>query len=314
MHEFDVLVVGELNIDLIFNKIGKFPETGKEVLADQMVLTLGSSSAIFASNLSAMGSKVAFAGMIGQDVFGEFVCKSLEDKKVETRFLLKSAALNTGATVVMNQGEDRAMLTFPGAMTGLTVDDITIEMLSSAGHLHVSSIFLQPGLRQGIVALMKKAKNLGLTTSLDPQWDPAESWELSLEELLPYVDIFLPNMQEFLNLSHSPDLAEGIEKLTKLMNILVVKDGSNGAHLWYQGRLVGQPAFVNADVADCIGAGDSFDAGFIHRFVQGKRFEKCLQFATLMGAINTTAPGGTTAFRDPQAICKIARDRFNQEI
>jgi sugar/nucleoside kinase (ribokinase family) len=313
-HIFDVLVVGELNIDLIFNKIEKFPVISKEVIADQMVLTLGSSSAIFASNLSSMGSGVAFSGMIGQDVFGDFVSKSLEDKNVDTCFLLKSADLNTGATVVMNQGEDRAMLTYPGAMNGFSTDDITVGILASAGHLHVSSIFLQPGLRKGIVALMEKAKNLGLTTSLDPQWDPAEKWELPLEELLPLVDVFLPNMKEFLNLSHSPDLAKGIEKLASVMNILVVKDGSNGAHLWRQGSLISRPAFLNTAVADCIGAGDSFDAGFIHQYIQGRPPDECLKFATLMGAINTTEPGGTSAFRDLDTIRKIAHGRFNQEI
>jgi sugar/nucleoside kinase (ribokinase family) len=314
IHTFDVLVVGELNIDFIFNKIEKFPETGKEVLADQMVLTLGSSSAIFASNLSSMGSGVAFAGMTGQDVFGEFVSKSLEDKNVDTRFLLKSASLNTGATVVINQGEDRAMLTYPGAMNGLSADDITTGMLASASHLHVSSIFLQPGLRKGILSLMEKAKKLGLTTSLDPQWDPAEKWKLPLEELLPLVDIFLPNMQEFLNLSNCPDLETGIEKMAPIMNKLVVKDGGNGAHLFYQGNLISCPAFLNREVVDCIGAGDSFDAGFIHRFIRGKPLDDCLKFATLMGAVNTTAPGGTAAFRDLEAIRKTAFDLFNQEI
>jgi len=312
--EFNVLVAGELNIDLIFNNIEMFPETGKEVLAGQMVLTLGSSSAIFASNLSSMGSKVAFAGMIGRDIFGELVLKSLEEKRVNTRFLLKCSELNTGATVVINQKEDRAMLTYPGAMIDLSADDISDEMLASTGHLHVSSIFLQPGLRKGIIGLMQRAKKSGLTTSLDTQWDPEEKWGLPLEELLPLVDVFLPNMQEFLNLSRSAALTKGIEKMASRLNILVVKDGSNSAYLWHKGHLVNRPAFLNPDVADCIGAGDSFDAGFIHCFIHGDPLEDCLRYATLMGAINTTKPGGTTAFTDKQAIRKIARDRFNMEI
>jgi sugar/nucleoside kinase (ribokinase family) len=311
---FDVLVAGELNIDLIFNKIEIFPETGKEVLAGQMILALGSSSAIFASNLSSMGSGVAFAGMVGNDIFGEFVLKSLGEKRVDTRFVMKSPGLSTGATVVMNQVEDRAMLTYPGAMTEWLANDISDEMLASAGHLHVSSVFLQPGLRQGIVGLMQRAKISGMTTSLDTQWDPEEKWMLPLEELLPFVDVFLPNMQEFLNLSHSRSLEEGIEKLASLLNILVVKDGSNGASLWHKGNLLNRPAFRNPHLADCIGAGDSFDAGFICRYIQGEPMEDCLRFATLMGAINTTKYGGTAAFQDMSAIRQVARDRFNTEI
>jgi sugar/nucleoside kinase (ribokinase family) len=312
--EFDVLVAGELNIDLIFNKIEMFPETGKEVLAGQMILTLGSSSAIFASNLRSMGSKVAFAGMIGQDVFGEFVLKSLEEKKVNTGFLLKNDGSSTGATVVINQLEDRAMITYPGAMSDFSANDISDDMLASARHLHVSSVFLQTELKKGISGLMQRAKNSGMTTSLDTQWDPEEKWALPLEELLPLVDVFLPNMKEFLNLSGSATLNEGIDKLSSRVNILVVKDGNKGASLWHKGRIVNQPAFLNTQVADAIGAGDSFDAGFIHRFINGASLEDCLQYAALMGAINTTKPGGTTAFSDEQAIRQIALDRFKMEI
>ena len=312
--EFDVIVAGELNIDLIFNKIEMFPETGKEVLAGQMVLTLGSSSAIFASNLGSMGSKVAFAGMTGHDIFGDFVLKSLEDKHVNTRFLIKSSKLNTGATVVINQAEDRAMITYPGAMNEFTADDISDDILASADHLHVSSVFLQAGLRNGITGLMRRAKKAGLTTSLDTQWDPDEKWDLPLEELLPLIDVFLPNKQEFLNLSRSSTLVAGIEKLAPWLNILVVKDGSKGASLWHKGNLTDQPAFLNRDVADAIGAGDSFDAGFICRYIQGDTLEDCLRFAALMGAINTTKPGGTTAFTNMDVIRQVARDRFKIEI
>ena len=69
--QFDVLVIGELNVDIILHNIDNFPEVGKEVLAQQMTLTLGSSSAIFASNISSLGASVAFLGKIGNDEFGD---------------------------------------------------------------------------------------------------------------------------------------------------------------------------------------------------------------------------------------------------
>ncbi|HID39003.1 MAG TPA: carbohydrate kinase family protein, partial [Calditrichaeota bacterium] len=122
--EFDVLVVGELNIDLILNWIDGFPEMGKEKIADQMTLTLGSSSAIFASNLSALGAKVAFLGKIGNDRFGDLVIDSLKDKGVDTGFIIRDSKLATGATIVLNYAEDRAMVTHPGAMNHLTIDDV----------------------------------------------------------------------------------------------------------------------------------------------------------------------------------------------
>src|SRR5688500_14588562 len=170
---FDVLVVGELNVDLILNNIEKFPVIGKEVLAHSMMLTLGSSSAIFASNLSTLGSKVVFSGMLGADDFGEYMLTSLEAKGVNTSTIVKSPKVSTGATIVLNFGEDRAMLTHQGAMSEFNLSDIPDRVFGQSKHLHVSSVFLQPALKKDIVKLYVKAKNLGLTTSLDPQWDPA---------------------------------------------------------------------------------------------------------------------------------------------
>ena len=60
MKAFDIVALGELNVDLILNQIDGFPEMGKEKFAKQMTLTLGSSTAIFAANAAALGVKVAF--------------------------------------------------------------------------------------------------------------------------------------------------------------------------------------------------------------------------------------------------------------
>ena len=142
---YDVIVVGELNVDLILNQIDSFPEIGKEKLADNMILTLGSSSAIFASNLSALGMSVSFIGKIGNDIFGNFCKEQLELKNVDTSMLMVSDQLQTGATVVLNFGADRANVTHQGAMKFLGLSDVTSDMLSTAKHLHFSSYFLQPG-------------------------------------------------------------------------------------------------------------------------------------------------------------------------
>jgi len=123
--KFDILVVGELNVDLILNDIAGFPAMGKEILADEMALTLGSSSAIFASNISTLGASVAFLGKVGQDQFGDLVLDSLKRKNVNTQYIKRSTTAQTGATIVLNYSEDRAMVTHPGAMNELNMNDIT---------------------------------------------------------------------------------------------------------------------------------------------------------------------------------------------
>ena len=98
MKQFDIIALGELNVDLILNNIEGFPEVGKEKFAKQMTLTLGSSTAIFAANAAALGARVAFCGMIGNDSFGDLVESSLKAKGVDTRFLIRQDKHATGAT------------------------------------------------------------------------------------------------------------------------------------------------------------------------------------------------------------------------
>jgi sugar/nucleoside kinase (ribokinase family) len=312
--KFDVVVVGELNVDIILNNIAGFPEIGKEIIADDLSVTLGSSSAIFASNLSTLGVDVAFIGKIGNDKFGETVISSLENSKVDTTQIIRSSKVNTGATIVMNYDQDRANVTYPGAMNDFCIRDVDFNLISNARHLHLSSFFMQPGIRNDIVLLFKKAKELGLTTSFDSQWDPEEKWNIPLESLLPYIDVFLPNSQEFKFITMSDSIEDGIKKIKNIAHLIVIKNGENGAFAWDGHDLIYQPAFINKNVIDCIGAGDSFNAGFVRDFIKGGSLKSCLKTAALAGAINTTMAGGTDAFKNPETTKKIAKEQFKSEI
>jgi len=309
--EFDVIVLGELNVDIILNNIEKFPEIGKEILANEMTVTLGSSSAIFASNLSSLGSKVAFIGKVGNDSFAELVKSSLQTKKVDTSQVITSSTYKTGATIVLNYDQDRANVTYPGAMNDLTIDDIDFSFIAKARHLHFSSIFMQAGIKKFIPEIFKKAKESGLTTSIDPQWDPEEKWEIDLENIMPYLDVFMPNRKELEFISKTEGIENCIQKLHLLPKYLIIKDGSDGALLWDGIKLHKQDIFENKQIIDCIGAGDSFNAGFIHKFVLGKQISECLEFGALTGAISTTGAGGTGAFKDLPAVAAIAKEKFN---
>ena len=307
---FDVLVVGELNVDLILNGLQSMPVVGKEILAEAMTLTLGSSSAIFASNLSCLGTKVAFLGRVGDDSFGSLTIESLRAKGVDTRLLIHTPEHATGATIVLNRGEDRANVTYMGAMAHLTLQDCTSERLRSARHLHFASAFLQPGIKKDITSLFRRAKEAGMTTSFDPQWDPAEAWDLDLPAILPSVDVFLPNETELLNLTRQPDVPSALAALRPFANTVVVKQGNEGSTGQSGDVVVRVPPFLNTEVVDAIGAGDSFDAGFVSQFIHRQSLEACLTFGNLMGAINTTAAGGTGAFGSLPSVMAIAQERF----
>lgn len=312
-YPFDVLVVGELNIDLILNRIDGFPVMSKEILAEEMTVTLGSSSAIFANNLSVLGTRVSYLGKVGEDQFADLVCTSLERSKVDISNIIRTSEYQTGLTVALNYDNDRAMVTYPGAMNDLRIGDLTEKVLKTAPHLHLSSVFLQEGIKPDIVEVFRKAKEMGMTTSLDPQWDPQEKWDLDLDALLPLVDIFLPNEEELKQFTGMPEVTSALKKISPFCNTVVVKQGIKGATMWDKDQLVHQQAFLNETVVDAIGAGDSFNAGFIHQFTTGADLKKCLRFAAITGAINTTAAGGTAAFTSKEQILATAREKFRYQ-
>jgi sugar/nucleoside kinase (ribokinase family) len=312
--QFDVLVVGELNIDLILDGLQQFPEVGKEILADKMLYTLGSSSAIFASNLCALGVSVNYCGYIGDDDFGKKIIYDLNAKDVNTDDIILSTTAATGITVVLNAAQNRAMVTYAGAMNELSEHDVSDAILVRAKHLHVSSVFIQPALKPGLINLFKRAKKFGLTTSLDPQWDPAEKWQCDWQNLLPTVDVFLPNNEELKNITQQSTAKDAVNALSAFSNIIVVKNSVEGATVFYKDEVIEQPAFINNNFADAIGAGDSFDAGFIRQFISDKSLKECAECGAVCGAINTTSYGGTTAFKDIDTIKKIASEKFNYSI
>lgn len=308
----DVLVVGELNIDLILNKLDRFPEIGKEVLAQEMKQTLGSSSAIFANNLSILGAKVSFLGKVGLDSYAAQVSSTLKMAGGDVSYILKSATKLTGITVAFNFDNDRAMVTYPGAMSDLKLADIPDEAFNSASHMHMSSVFLQEGIKPDVVELFKRAKSHRMTTSLDPQWDPKEKWDLNLSALLPYVDVFLPNEKEIKKLTATVTVEDAIAQIKSYCNVVVVKNGTKGAYLWDKTSLTSKSAYLNDSVVDAIGAGDSFNAGFISKFIKRSSLSECLDFGNLMGAVNTTAAGGTGAFKSLDAVKTCLQNRFNK--
>ena len=303
MKQFDVVALGELNVDLILNRIDGEPEVGKEKFCQDMILTLGSSTAIFAANAAALGTKVAFCGMIGNDSFGDLVEKSLKAKNVDTRYLVHQDKYATGATICLNYNEDRANVTYQGAMDFMRLSDINKELFQNTKHIHISSIFMQTGLREDILDILQLAKQNGVTVSLDTQWDPTETWQLDYTKVLPLIDLFLPNEKELMCLTGSKTIEEGINKIAPYVNNAVIKCGNQGSLLIKKdGTMSLLKPYLNTNVVDAIGAGDSFNAGFISRFVQGDDLETCQKYGNMTGAVNTTAAGGTGAFTSKEAV------------
>jgi len=294
---FDVSVIGELNLDIIFYGLPQELVLEREHLANDLSITLGSSSAIFGHNLASLGNKVGFSSCIGADPFGEICVKRLGESGVDVSKVRRLANKTTGLSVLLPQRKQRYILTYPGTMYDMSFRDLELSYVFSAKHLHVSSYFLQKGLRPHFIEIFRKAKEAGLSTSLDTNDDPENRWSSDIGLVLKYVDIFLPNEREACKIAGTEDIEKATEALAQKVPILVVKRGAQGAIARAgKDKFVGFPPIV--DPVDPVGAGDSFDAGFIHQYIRGAQVEDCLKFGNIAGALSVTKAGGTEAFRD----------------
>ena len=299
MASFDVTIAGELNLDLILYGLPEQLLPERELLADRMMLTLGSSSAIVAHNLSALGSRVGFQSRIGDDPMGRIALERLQEGNVDTsKVRVVPGQTTTGLTVILHHPEWRNILTYSGTIAELTWEDLDLDYLADSRHFHLSSYYLQKGLRPRITELFQRLKSKGLTISLDTNDDPDDRWEGGLHDLLPYVDVFLPNEREACKAASTESLEEAIRTLSERVPLLVVKLGRRGAMAQKASQRFTAAPTQELVPVDSVGAGDSFDAGFLHEYVRGGDIEKCLASGNSAGGLSTTRPGGTEAFRE----------------
>jgi sugar/nucleoside kinase (ribokinase family) len=301
MPRFDVTIAGELNLDLILYGLPEQLPPERELLADRMALTLGSSSAIVAHNLAALGSRVGLQSRIGDDELGQIALDRLRHAGVDvSQVRVVPGTAKTGLTVILPRTGWRNILTYSGTISEFCWDDLDLDYLADSRHFHLSSYYLQSGLRPRVGELLQRLKQSGLTISLDTNDDPADTWQGGLLDVLRHVDILLPNEREATKIAGTEDLETAIEKLAKLVPVLVVKLGRQGALAQRGNERFISPA-LQVDAIDPVGAGDSFDAGFLHEYLRGADdLPACLSAGNLAGALSTTRPGGTEAFRDAE--------------
>ncbi|MBK8617599.1 MAG: carbohydrate kinase family protein [Anaerolineales bacterium] len=288
---FDILVAGEINPDLILTGDVKPEFNQVEKLVDSAALTVGSSSAIFACGAARLGLKVAFIGVCGDDVFGRFMLDEMQKRNVDVSHVIIRSGGQTGLSVILNRNVDRAILTHSGLIADLQASDIPDDLLRQSRHLHVASYFLQTKLQPDLPALFQRAHSLGLTTSLDTNYDPSEKW-LGFDELLSATDVFLPNKTEALSITKLTDVESAARQLANKSKLAAIKLGAEGALACSQNNLT-QSSSIPVNVVDTVGAGDTFDSGFMYGYLNNWLIEKSLKLACVCGAMSTQKAGGT---------------------
>jgi ribokinase len=290
--KLDVLSVSDMCVDLILTGPVR-PRFGQaEQLISSYTLDLGGSANIFATQVARLGGRSGLLGCVGRDSFGSLALERLQSLGVDVTYVRQRDRVTTGLGVNLVVGDDRAMLTFPGSIDSVEPNDLVKELLSAAKHWHLASYFLLTKLKHRWPSWLRELRTAGVTISFDSNWDPEECWDGALE-LLPLVDIFLPNAAEAQAITGRREVRDAARALAERCPLVVVKCGSQGALCCSQGEIHSFDAWPAPEpVVDAVGAGDCFDAGFVRAWQLGHSLSDCLRWALRCGATSLGEAGG----------------------
>ncbi|UCF36441.1 MAG: carbohydrate kinase family protein [Acidobacteriota bacterium] len=287
----DVLCVSDMCVDLVMwgNVRPRFGQV--EQLVEDYLVELGGSANIFACQFAKLGGRAGVVGHVGHDAFGELSLKRLSECGVDTSLVKISEELKTGLGIALTEPDDRAILTVLGTIDATAPEELTPEVAGSCRHWHIASYFLLNSLRETWLDWLKFCRQKGVTTSLDTNWDPAGLWH-GILDLLPWVDVFLPNEQEALALTGEESAESAGKRLAEYGPIVVIKCGRRGALAFHGSERWNYKIEETIEPADSVGAGDNFDAGFLRGWLLGYDVEACLHLGHRCAASSLRDTGG----------------------
>lgn len=283
----EVLVVGAYFADLIFRDLSRPVLSGTEVFAGGFSLLPGGAFTL-AMAMRRLGHDVVWATDFGNDAFSQQVLSGARAEGLdETGFRHHPIPLRS-VTVALSFPDDRAMVSYQ--------DPVSPQSLAALLHEHRPRVLILPKLQYGaaVQAGLRVAHRLGTRVFMDCQDVPATLDTPTVREVLTQVDVFAPNTDEALRLTGTTTVDDAVEVLAGLVDTVVVKRGSAGAAAVQGGKRY-DIAAVPVEVLDTTGAGDCFNAGFVHAHLTGQQLPYCLNAAVACGAAATTGPGSSAA-------------------
>lgn len=310
-----VACVGILVADVIVEPVSKYPDKGVLELVNSITMHNGGNAMTASVNLRKLGIESSMVGMVGNDMFGEFLKGRLNDAGVDTEGLKISDKAQTSASVLMiDKTGERSFFHCTGTNAVMVNDDINYDVVNKCDMVFVTGSFLMDAF-DGVETMefLKKCKEMGKTTFLDVCWDAKGKWGELLDMSMPYIDFFMPSIDEAVLIAGGKedpdDIADVFNK--KGVKNVVIKLGSKGSYLRKEGETKGKvfkPFYVENPV-DTTGAGDSFCSGFLASYARGMDLEDCMVFANAVGSHCVTAKGATSGTKSFEETIEFIKNK-----
>lgn len=289
-----VLFIGDINVDIMMGGLACFPVLNREITCESFEVTMGSSSVIAACAHASLGGNASFLGLAGEDDYGAFMLKGMAAFGIDTGPVRRTDRVGTGVTVNMILEDTRTQVTYPDTIAAFEGADLDGAAFEGFDHLFLAGPYQQTKFRPEITRILKLAQEVGISTSLDPQWDASEKWE-GMEAWLPLLSFFFVNEDEAISITKAASLEAACRDLAGRTARPVVKAGRAGALVPVEGEVHSVPTWAVA-VADTTGAGDSFDAGYLFAILEkGMGPVEAARFGNAVGARSCTFVGGVNA-------------------
>jgi sugar/nucleoside kinase (ribokinase family) len=297
-----VLCTGNLVVDLLVRPVEEIP-WGRTAMVDAIEQHTGGNGANTAMAIGTLGTRVRLLGAVGEDAFGDWVAAALARAGVDASGLLRSASAPTAVTAVMVHADGRRGFLHRLGASGewaIEIEAFDRHLADGFAHYHVASPFGLPRMRGLHAGLLRRAREAGLSTSIDTQWDSRGGWLEDLAPCLPYTDCLFANEDEARMLSGTEDAAATARLLRGLgARTAVIKLGARGCLIATDAGETAVPAY-EVDVVDTTGAGDCFVGAFLSERLRGAPLADCARFAAAVAAM-TIGKLGATAGLGPRS-------------
>lgn len=292
MKKFDVALFGPVFVDTVLSGFTRWPMPGEEVFAQSLLREAGGGCFNTACGLARLGGSAICFTVVGRQE-SEWVLDRVRHFGVCTDGI-RFSNLPTGTTVAVSLADDRSFFTYEGANRELPdwlESPGLAGELAAARHVHFAyPLPAVPGVR-----IVRELHALGSTVSLDVGW--REDWlkDEASWSLLRELDWFFPNEAEAVRMTRRSDHDEILRAFASFgAHRVAMKLGAGGAALWDGSRAIHQPA-VPVKAVDTTGAGDAFDAGFLHAHLAGLPDPVCLERGVICGSLSARKAGSLEA-------------------